>query len=104
MSAIANTQSFSGALGVSAPPTVLSFSTAGTGAVVHGFYGAALQTYTFGCNGAQGTLSYTFPNAFSALPATLVTTGSGLTITAISTTAITISGTVSSGNVCVMGI
>jgi hypothetical protein len=81
-----------------APQTTLPGSISGTAICAQPEQGPSYKKVIIYCNNLTGTMTYTFPLAFSYLPAVIGSTGaSTMLVTTLSTTAVTITGSSSTG-------
>jgi hypothetical protein len=76
----------------------VSGSTSGAASFTETFYGTLNKKVLISCSSLTGTASYTFPTAFTVAPVVLNTSGpAASTVTSLSTTAVTLTGSGTSG-------
>jgi len=93
-----------GSENINSPQTTVSGSVAGAAVFSQPFQGMSFKKVMVYLSGLNGTASYTFPTAFANTPKVLVTTADlSALVTTISTTAVTITGAVSTGNIIIEG-
>ena len=102
MTSISNSQAFTSTLNQTGAITAVTVT--GTGTVVAArFCNANQKMYSITAAALNGTASYTWASNFTRTPAYVISAGSTLSVTGISTASIQISGTTSSGTIFVMG-
>jgi len=84
--------------------TVVNGSTSGTATYSEPFQDSGYKKVIVYCSSLSGTATYTFPVAFTNTPVVITTSGpASSVVTSLSTTAITITGATTTGNVIIEG-
>jgi hypothetical protein len=94
----------SGKVLISSTQTTVSGSTSGTAVFSEPFAGSSYKKAVIYCSSLVGTAGYTFPTAFTNTPVVVTTSGPAASVvTSLSTTAITVTGSTTSGPLIVEG-
>lgn len=98
------TVTVTGAIAPNSPQTAVNCSTSGTATYAESLTGTSNKTVKVYLAACLGTASYTFPTAFNFTPA-IVTTNevAGSVVTALSTTAMTVTGATTTGFIVIEG-
>lgn len=89
---------------ISSAPRISSPGGAGNLIGVQPFSGPSLNLVLLYCDALTGAVTYTFPQTFTFLPVVLDTNGLPTSVvTALSTTAVTITGSASTGFIVIIG-
>jgi len=92
------------AINTAAPMTVVNGSTSGTTTFSEPFQGSGFKLVFIYLNALVGTASYTFPVAFASTVSLLPTNGiSAGVVTALTLSAMTVTGTTTSGCILLIG-
>lgn len=91
-------------LNLDASKTIVNGSGSGTATFSQPIAGASLKRVLIYCNALLGTASYTFPTAFSIQPSVIATNDAAAgVVTSRSTTAVTVTGTTTTGFIELVG-
>jgi hypothetical protein len=93
---------FAASVNSDAPQTVVNGSISGTATFTQPFAGTSYKKCMVYCNALNGTATYTFPVAFTDSPA-VNSSGTGVVVTSLSPSSITITGSTSTGFLIVEG-